>query len=88
MVLWFHTITILTVVMTVNVIRYHNLDHDDDSDCDPEESFESKEGGLLVGRTTSPVPIDCQSHLIHRTDIIFIIFVAVTVMMTMMIIVI
>ena len=50
MVLWFHTITILTMVMTVNVIRYHNLDHDDDSDCDPEESFESKEGGLPVGR--------------------------------------
>ena len=54
------------MTMIVIVIWYHDTDHDDDVDCDAEESGESKEGGY----STNPVPIDWQSHLIHWPQII------------------
>ena len=60
------------------VSHYHNIDHDDEIDCDPEESFESKEGGCPVGRTQ---PLIGNPISFIDQEIIFIIPMAVTVMM-------
>ena len=62
----------------VVVSQYNNIDIDDEIDCDPEESFESKEGGCPVGRTQ---PLIGNPISFIDQEIIFIIPMAVTVMM-------
>ena len=54
------------LTMIVIVIWYHDTDHDDDGDCDAEESGESKEGGYSTQPTQCPLIGNPISFIDHK----------------------